>query len=62
MSPGPWSNHPFEVRDDMYIEERDGMFKRGWDWMDLPYREYKYFYEEKGMAVMDSRFKEFLDE
>ena len=62
MSPGPWSNHPIAVKDDLYIEERDGMFKKGWDWMDIPYRQFHYAYLAPGVAVLDSRFAEFLDE
>jgi hypothetical protein len=50
------------IKDDTYIEERDGMFKKGWDWMDLPYRQFEYTYLAEGIAVLDSRFAEFLDE
>lgn len=57
-----YADLPIRVSDDMYIEERDGMFKKGWDWMDIPYRKFEYGFEVKGMAVLDSRFKEFLDE
>lgn len=41
-----------KVIDDLYIEDRDGFFKAGWDWMDIPYRIFDCYYEAQGYAVL----------